>query len=138
MKINNELDALDVMGLEPIRFLVVPRVAGTILMAPLLAVLTNFAGLIGSAVVIVSMGYTLSTYYDHVQSILNGTDILVGLTKATVFGGLVGGVGCLRGLQTKLGAGAVGISTTRAVVSGIVWIVLAEGIFSVLLYMMDI
>lgn len=138
MKINNELDALNVMGLEPMRFLVVPRVAATILMAPLLAVLTNFAGLIGSAVVILSMGYTFSTYYDHVQYILDGTDVLVGLTKATVFGGLVGGVGCLRGLQTELGAGAVGVSTTRAVVSGIIWIVLAEGIFSVLLYILDI
>jgi phospholipid/cholesterol/gamma-HCH transport system permease protein len=138
MKINNELDALDVMGLEPMRFLVVPRVVATILMAPLLAVLTNFAGLTGSAIVILSMGYNFATYYDHIQYILDGTDILVGLIKATVFGGLVGGVGCLRGLQTQLGAGAVGISTTRAVVSGIVWIVVAEGIFSVLLYILDI
>jgi phospholipid/cholesterol/gamma-HCH transport system permease protein len=138
MKINNELDALDVMGLEPMRFLVVPRVIGTILMAPLLAVLTTFAGLIGSAIVIVSLGYNFSTYYDHVQSILHGQDILVGLVKATVFGALVGGVGCLRGLQTELGAGAVGISTTRAVVSGIIWIVVAEGVFSVVLYIMDI
>jgi phospholipid/cholesterol/gamma-HCH transport system permease protein len=138
MKINNELDALEVMGLEPMRFLVVPRVASTILMAPLLAVLTNFAGLVGSAVVIMSLGYNFGTYYDHVLYILDGTDIAVGLIKATVFGGLIGGVGCLRGLQTEFGAGAVGISTTRAVVSSIVWIVLAEGIFSVLLYIMDI
>jgi phospholipid/cholesterol/gamma-HCH transport system permease protein len=64
--------------------------------------------------------------------------VFVGLFKALVFGALVGGVGCLRGLQTESGAGAVGISTTRAVVSGIVLIVLAEGIFSVLLYVLDI
>jgi phospholipid/cholesterol/gamma-HCH transport system permease protein len=138
MKINNELDALEVMSLEPMRFLVVPRVASTILMAPLLTVLTNFAGLAGSAVVILSLGYSFATYYDHVQYILDGTDIAVGLVKATVFGGLVGGIGCLRGLQTESGAGAVGISTTRAVVSGIVWIVIAEGIFSVLLYVLGI
>jgi phospholipid/cholesterol/gamma-HCH transport system permease protein len=138
MKINNELDALEVMGLESMRFLVVPRVVSTILMAPLLAVLTNFAGLIGSAIVILSLGYNFTTYYDHVQSILHGRDVMVGIVKAIVFGGLVGGVGCLRGLQTQLGAGAVGISTTRAVVSGIVWIVVAEGIFSVLLHILDI
>jgi phospholipid/cholesterol/gamma-HCH transport system permease protein len=138
MKINNELDALDVMGLESVRFLAVPRVASTILMAPLLTVLTIFAGLVGSAIVILSLGYNFATYYDHVQNILNGKDILVGLVKAVVFGGLVGGVGCLRGLQTELGAGAVGISTTRAVVSGIVWIVLAEGFFSVMLYILGI
>jgi phospholipid/cholesterol/gamma-HCH transport system permease protein len=138
MKINNELDALEVMGLEPMRFLVVPRVVSTILMAPLLTVLTNFAGLAGSALVILSLGYNFATYYDHVQYILDGTDVMVGMVKAIVFGGLVGGVGCLRGLQTQLGAGAVGISTTRAVVSGIVWIVVAEGIFSVLLYILEI
>lgn len=138
MKINNELDALEVMSLEPMRFLVVPRVASTILMAPLLTVLTNFAGLAGSALVILSLGYSFATYYDHVQYILDGTDVAVGLVKATVFGGLVGGIGCLRGLQTESGAGAVGISTTRAVVSGIVWIVIAEGIFSVLLYVLGI
>jgi phospholipid/cholesterol/gamma-HCH transport system permease protein len=138
MKINNELDALDVMGLEPMRFLVVPRVMSTILMAPLLTVLTNFAGLAGSALVILSLGYNFATYYDHVQYILDAKDVIVGIFKATVFGGLVGGVGCLRGIQTQLGAGAVGISTTRAVVSGIVWIVVAEGIFSVLLYILEI
>lgn len=138
MKINNELDALNVMSLEPMRFLVVPRVASTILMAPLLVVLTNIAGIVGSGLVILSLGYGLATYYDHVQYILGITDVLVGLCKALVFGGLVGGVGCLRGLQTQTGAGAVGISATRAVVSGIVLIVVAEGLFSVLLYMLDI
>ncbi len=138
MKINNELDALNVMGLEPMRFLVVPRVISTILLAPLLTVLTNTAGLIGSGLVITSLGYAVGTYYDHVQSILTITDVCVGLFKALVFGGLVGGVGCLRGLQTESGAGAVGISTTRAVVSGIVLIVLAEGFFAVLLYILDI
>lgn len=138
MKINNELDALNVMSLEPMRFLVVPRVTSAILMAPLLVVLTNIAGIVGSGLVILSLGYGLSTYYDHVQTILKISDVLVGLCKALVFGGLVGGVGCLRGLQTQTGAGAVGISATRAVVSGIVLIVIAEGLFSVLLYILDI
>ncbi len=138
MKINNELDALEVMGLNPVRFLCVPRVFVTILAAPLLTVLFNVAGLAGSAVVIVSLGFSVNTYWSHVQSILTATDIWVGLGKALVFGGLVGWIGCLRGLQTKSGAGAVGISTTRAVVSGIVLIVLAEGVFSVLLYYLNI
>lgn len=138
MKINNELDALNVMGLEPMRFLVIPRITTTILMAPLLTVLTNIAGIVGSGLVIMSLGYGLSTYYDHVQSILDMTDVFVGLCKALVFGGLVGGIGCLRGLQTQTGAGAVGVSATRAVVSGIILVVVAEGIFSVLLYNLGI
>ena len=138
MKINNELDALEVMGLNPVRFLVVPRVCVTILAAPLLTILFNLAGLAGSAVVITSMGFSISTYWSHVQSILSATDVWVGLFKSLVFGALVAWIGCLRGLQTKSGAGAVGISTTRAVVSGIVLIVLAEGVFSVLFYFLDI
>ena len=61
-----------------------------------------------------------------------------GLVKGFVFGGLVSGVGCLRGLQTETGPSAVGISTTRAVVSGIVLTVIAEGVFAVLYHYMGI
>ena len=85
-----------------------------------------------------SLGYPLVTYIDHVQSVIDSADVLVGLFKALVFGALVGGVSCLRGLQTKTGPSAVGISTTRAVVSSIVLLVVAEGVFSVLFYYLDI
>lgn len=138
MKINNEIDALSTMGFDPVRFLVVPRVLAVTFVAPLLAILTNLSGLIGSAFVIRSLGYPLVTYIDHVQSVIDSGDVLVGLFKALVFGALVGGVSCLRGLQTKTGPSAVGISTTRAVVSSIVLLVAAEGVFSVLLYYLDI
>lgn len=138
MKINNEIDAIEVMALDPVRFLVVPRFAATILMTPLLVVLMNLSGLIGAALVILSMGYPLVTYWNHVQGILNGMDVAVGLSKSLVFGALVAGIGTLRGLQTGLGPGAVGISTTRAVVSSIVALVVAEGIFSILFYFLEI
>lgn len=138
MKINNELDALSVMNLDPAIFLVLPRVAATLLMTPLLAVAANVAGLLGSALVILSLGYPLVTYNAHIQDILTGTDIAVGLTKALVFGGMIGIVGCLRGLQAKTGPGAVGVATTRAVVTAIVLLVILEGIFSVVLYHLDI
>lgn len=138
MKINNELDALDVMNLDPSIFLVLPRVAATLLMTPLLAVVTNFAGLVGSGLVILSLGYPLVTYNAHVQDILTGTDIAVGLIKSLVFGAMIGAIGCLRGLQAKSGPGAVGIATTRAVVTAIVLVVMLEGVFSVVLYFLDI
>lgn len=138
MKINNELDALSVMNLDPAVFLVLPRVAATLLMTPLLAVATNFAGLVGSGLVILSLGYPLVTYNAHVQDILAGTDVAVGMIKAIVFGGMIGAIGCLRGLQAKSGPGAVGIATTRAVVTAIVLLVLLEGVFSVVLYYLDI
>ena len=138
MKINNELDALEVMNLDPAVFLALPRVMATLLMTPLLAMATNVAGLVGSGVVITSLGYPLVTYSTHVQSMLAGTDVMVGLVKSLVFGGMIGAVGCLRGLQAKSGPGAVGIATTRAVVTAIVLLIVLEGVFSVLLHLLDI
>lgn len=138
MKINDEINAIKVMNLDPVAFLAVPRILATLLVTPLLTVFSNLFGLIGSGLVITSLGYTTTTYLAHVQSILTPTDVLVGLFKALVYGGLIGQIGCLRGLQTQTGAGAVGISTTRAVVSAIVLLVLTEGIFSILLNFLDI
>ncbi|HOK95133.1 MAG TPA: ABC transporter permease [Anaerohalosphaeraceae bacterium] len=138
MKINNEIDALEVMNLDPVGFLVLPRVLAAILATPLLTVIANLWGLAGSGLVILSLGYPLSSYLQHVESLLSAADVLVGIVKAVVFGGLVGMVGCLRGLQTQLGAGAVGIATTRAVVTAIILLVITEGIFAVLLHYLGI
>ena len=138
MKINDEIDALKTMGLEPVGFLVVPKFLATIFIAPLLTVLTNLAGLVGTGFVILSLGFPLVTYTNHLQIAIEPKILLIGLFKSMVFGALIAGVGCLRGLQTKTGASAVGISTTRAVVSGIVLIVIAEGIFAVMLHCMGI
>ncbi len=138
MKINNEIDSLEVMNFDPAVFLVLPRILATALMTPLLTIAAIVWGLIGSAFVILSLGYPVVTYTSHIQSILTIPDILIGLTKALVYGAMIGTVGCLRGLQTKIGAGAVGLSTTRAVVTAIILLVILEGVFSVLLYFMDI
>lgn len=138
MKINHEIDALEVMNLDPVAFLVLPRVLATTLMTPLLTIAANVSGLAGSAIMILSLGYPMVTFSSHVQSILTAPDIAVGLVKAVVYGTMVGMVGCLRGLQTKIGAGAVGVSTTRAVVTAIILLVMLEGVFSVLLHFLEI
>lgn len=138
MKINNEIDAIEVMALDPVRFLVVTRFLATVLMIPLLVVVMNLSALVGAGIVIRSMGYPLVSYWNHVQGIISATDVLVGLGKSLAFGALVAGIGTMRGLQTGLGPGAVGISTTRAVVSAIIALVVAEGIFSILLYFLEI
>ena len=138
MKINEETDALMTMGLEPVRFLVVPRVCATVVVTPLLTVLANVSGLIGSGLVMLILGFPLITYTNHIKSSIDVGDVFAGLFKSLVYGGLVGMIGCLRGLQTKSGASAVGISTTRAVVSGIILIVIAEGMFAVLYHYMGI
>ena len=138
MKINDEIDALKTMGLEPVGFLVVPKFLTTIFIAPLLTILTNLAGLVGTGCVILSLGFPLVTYTNHLQTAIDPKILLIGLFKSMVFGALIAGVSCLRGLQTKTGASAVGISTTQAVVSSIVLIVMAEGVFAVMLHYMGI
>ena len=134
MKIREEIDALTTMGLEPVRFLVVPRVLAAVTMTPLLAMFANLFGLIGGAVVMRSLGFPLVTYVNQILSAVTVGDLLGGLFKSLVYGIVVAGIGCLRGLQTTTGASAVGQSATRAVVSGIVLIAIVDGVFAVVFY----
>jgi phospholipid/cholesterol/gamma-HCH transport system permease protein len=138
MKVTEELDALTTMGLEPVGFLVVPRVIAAVAMTPLLAVWAGFFGLIGGAVVMLSLGFPLVTYVIQVESAVTVGDMIGGLGKSFVFGIVVAAIGCLRGLQTKSGASAVGESATRAVVSGLVLITIVDGVFAVIFYYLGI
>jgi len=138
MKVSEELDALTTMGLEPVGFLVVPRVIAAVAMTPLLAIFAGVFGLIGGAVVMLSLGFPLVTYMNQVQAAVTVGDMIGGLGKSFVFGIVVAAIGCLRGLQTKSGASAVGESTTRAVVSGLVLITLVDGVFAVIYYALGI
>jgi phospholipid/cholesterol/gamma-HCH transport system permease protein len=138
MKVNEEIDALITMGLDPVRFLVVTRVLAAVIMTPLLTLFADLIGVMGGSIVLISMGYSLDTYFKQIISMVNYVDLFGGLFKSIVFGLLVAGVGCLRGLQTEMGASAVGESTTRAVVGGIVLIVVTDGIFSVVYYYLGI
>jgi phospholipid/cholesterol/gamma-HCH transport system permease protein len=138
MKFREEIDALSTMGLDSVRFLVVPRLLAAVTMTPLLTIFANLFGLIGGAVVMVSLGYPLVTYGNQLLSAVHIRDLVSGLSKSLVFGMVVAGVGCLRGLQTTTGASAVGESTTRAVVSGIILIAIVDGVFAVVFYCLGV
>lgn len=138
MKVNEEVSALVTMGLEPVQFLAVPRVIAAVVMTPVLTVYANVAGLVGGLIVMLSMGFPFATYYNQVLQFTTLGDLVGGLAKAFVFGILVAGVGCMRGLQTGTGASAVGDSTTRSVVSSIVLIAITDGVFSVIYYALGI
>ncbi len=138
MKVNEEINALSTMGLQPVRFLVVARVVSAVLMMPVLTVFSLLFGLIGGAIVYLSLGFSLVLYCHQLVGALDLADLGGGLFKSAVFGLLVAAVGCFRGLQTEIGASAVGLSTTRAVVSGITLIVIADGVFSVSFYLLGI
>lgn len=138
MKINQEVDALTTMGLEPIQFLVIPRVLATTLMAPFLSMFLILFGLIGCGLVMSTLGFNLHIYMDQLQSAVTIPDFVSGLIKTFVFGIVIASVGCLHGLKTRMGASAVGYSTTRAVVSSIVMVVFIDGIFAAIYYVLGI
>ncbi len=138
MRINEEIDALTVMGLDPIRFLIVPRIIALTVITPLLTIFSNLVGILGGALVITSLGYPIISYYNQIASFVEWNDFAGGLIKCFVFGILIAATGCIRGYQTQSGPSAVGVSTTRAVVTGIVLIAVFDGIFSIMYYYLGI
>jgi phospholipid/cholesterol/gamma-HCH transport system permease protein len=138
MKVNEEIDALTTMGLDPVRFLALPRIIAAVIVTPLLSLFSCLFGLVGAGLVMLIRGFPVLTYLTQVRDAVDVVDLSGGLVKAFVFGVLIASIGCLRGLQTKLGARSVGISATRAVVSGIVLIVIADGIFAVVYNLLEI
>lgn len=138
MKVNEELDALNTMGLDPVNFLVVPKVLAAIVMLPLLTIFGNLFGLIGGLVVILSLGYTFSTYMNEITASGTYVMLLAGLFKTLFFAVLIAGVGCLAGMRASKGPSAVGDAATTAVVTGIILMIIVDGIFGVLYYILGI
>jgi phospholipid/cholesterol/gamma-HCH transport system permease protein len=138
MKINEEINALTTMGLEPVRFLVVSRMMGIVFLAPLLTILSDFFGMLGGALVFKSFGYSATTYINQITATVDLGDVLGGIFKAIPFSIAIGAIGCLRGLQTKTGASAVGESTTSSVVTGMVMIIILDGVISAIYYVLGI
>jgi phospholipid/cholesterol/gamma-HCH transport system permease protein len=134
MQGNEEVDALTTLGISPIEFLVLPRVIALVLMTPLLCVYANLMGILGGLIVgssllsVTTRGYLVET--QHAASL---TNLWIGIAKSAVFGAIVAFAGCYRGMAAGRSAAAVGDATTGAVVTGILFIIVADGIFSVLL-----
>jgi phospholipid/cholesterol/gamma-HCH transport system permease protein len=138
MQVTEELSALKTLGLEPVRFLVIPRVLAAMIVTPLLTVFNILMSIVGGYIVMAGLGYSLSFYINAVKESVTVSDLLGGVSKAFVFAFIVAGIGCLRGMQTKSGPGAVGDSTTRAVVAGIVLTIVADAVMGVLYYYLGI
>jgi phospholipid/cholesterol/gamma-HCH transport system permease protein len=131
MKVSEEIDALTSMGFDKIRFLVLPRVLAIVCAMPFLVVIADVAGIAGGYLsAATSLNITLTGYMNELRTAISYSDILSGLWKSVVFGYLVGTVGCFRGMQVRGGAESVGKYTTSSVVSGILLIIIADGIFT--------
>lgn len=134
MKVNEELNALETMGLSPVQFLVIQRVVAGVLLTPVLTVFAMYAGLLGGIPVLLGLGFPLRMVLAQLQLALHIGDLAEGLLKSVVFGGIVASISCLRGLQTGEGPRAVGESTTRSVVSSILLIIFADAVFAAVTY----
>ena len=137
MVVNEEVDALNTMGFDPIRFLAVPKVLAMIVVVPILTIYSDFFGVMGGLIVgVTGLDLTVHTYLTQSLKTVKVFDIVTSLIKAAVFAGLIAGIGCQRGFQVRSGAQDGGKYTTSAVVSAIFLIVVADSIFAVTFYYM--
>ena len=132
MTVNEEIDALRIMGIDPIAWLVLPRLLAAVLVMPVLALVLSLAGLLGMGIVMVVLGFPPVAVLKQVQNAVQIKDLVGGLFKAAIFGLVVGLIGCRAGLGAGRGPRAVGDAATTAVVGGIVGVVVLDGIFAVL------
>jgi phospholipid/cholesterol/gamma-HCH transport system permease protein len=138
MKVNQEIDALVSMGLDPLTMLVLPRLAAALLVMPFLTLALDIAGLVGMAVVMKTFGFDLGVVEAQVQHWTTTGDLVGGLVKAAVFGAVIGAIGCRSGLATGVGPRSVGLSATAAVVGGIVATIVLDGVFAVFFSRLDL
>ncbi len=132
MQVNEEIDALQTLGISPMEFLVLPRMLALILMMPLLCVYADLMGILGGFIVGVGMlDITVRQYINQTINAMNLYHFFIGIFHAFVFGILIALAGCLRGIQCGRSAAAVGDATTSAVVTSIVAIVVATAIITV-------
>jgi len=131
-KVNEEVNAIYTFGLDPVNFLVLPRLLASMLVLPLLSVLADVVGIFGGALVMATFGISFLQFYNQLIGAVSVSDFVLGIVKAVVFGLTIAAIGCERGLTTGAGAISVGLSTTSTVVTSIVLIVFIDGIFAVL------
>jgi phospholipid/cholesterol/gamma-HCH transport system permease protein len=135
MVVNEEVDALNTMGFDPIRFLAVPKVLAAIIVVPVLTLYSDFFGILGGLIVgITGLDLTANTYILQSLKTIQVFDVVTSLIKAAVFAALIAGIGCQRGFQVRAGAQDVGKYTTSAVVAAIFLIVVADSIFAIMFY----
>lgn len=135
MMVTEEVDAITVMGFDPIKFLAVPKVLASVVVVPLLSIYAMFFGILGGlAIGVLLLDITIYSYITETQKAIALFDLNASLVKSAVFAAIVAGIGCQRGFQVRGGAEAVGAQTTSAVVAGIFLIIVVDSLFAVALH----
>ena len=139
MKVNEEVDAMRTMGLDPVEVLVLPRLLAMIITLPLLTLYANLMALAGGAVMVVlALDISLAQFLAQLGEAVHVSTFWVGMAKAPVFALLIGLVGCYEGLQVSGSAESVGRRTTRSVVESIFLVIVADAGFSILFAQMGL
>ena len=134
MKVNEEVDALAIMGFDPVRFLAVPKVFASMVVVPILTLFSDLFAIFGGLLVgVIGLDITPYTYLRQTASAFGTFDIVAGTIKSVVFAILIAGIGCHRGFEVRGGAQAVGNATTSAVVSSLFLIIVTDSTFAIIL-----
>jgi phospholipid/cholesterol/gamma-HCH transport system permease protein len=135
MKVTEQIDALETLALDPVKYLVTPRFVSGIIMLPVLTVFSDFIAILGGLLVsVVFLNVSSYTFLNGLKLFFHMRDLWAGLLKALVFGGIIALVGCYQGFKTEGGAEGVGRSTTRAVVLASVMILITDYILASFLF----
>ena len=139
MRVNEEIDAMQTMGLNTVDTLVLPRIVGLVIALPLLTFYSDIMGLLGGAVMCYfQLGITIPVFLRQLNEAVNVNTLMVGLIKAPVFAFVIALVGCYEGFQVERNAASVGLLTTRSVVEGIFLVIVLDAAFSVVFSVLGI
>ena len=139
MRVNEEIDAMQTMGLNTIDTLVLPRIIGLVIALPLLVLYADIMGLIGGAVMCYfDLHVTIPAYLRELKQALEVRTLFVGLIKAPVFAFVIALVGCYEGFQVERNAASVGLLTTRAVVESVFLVIVLDAAFSIMFSVLGI
>ncbi|HEY3909600.1 MAG TPA: MlaE family lipid ABC transporter permease subunit [Stellaceae bacterium] len=132
MRVNEEIDALSAIGLDPIEVLVIPRLFGLVLTLPMLTIYANLMGLLGGCLMAWGvLGISIPQFINELQSALGPRTFWIGVFKAPFFAGIIATVGCYEGFQVSRSAESVGRQTTLSVVESISLVIVTDALFSV-------
>lgn len=133
MQVNQEVDAMRTIGLNPVEWLVLPRILALVIAMPLLAFWGNMTGVLGGAVACtIYLDFTFVQFFDRLRDTVGVWNFYTGMIKAPVFGLVIATVGCFEGLQVRGSAESVGQLTTRSVVESIFSVIVLDAVFSII------
>jgi phospholipid/cholesterol/gamma-HCH transport system permease protein len=139
MQVNQEVDAMRTIGLNPIEWLVMPRISALVISMPLLAFWGDMTGLLGGAVACtVYLDFTFVQFFERLRDTVGPWHFYVGMIKAPVFGAVIAIIGCFEGLQVRGSAESVGQLTTKSVVESIFCVIVLDAIFSIIFLLANV